>query len=163
MNRSTLFATLALSAILGAGIAQAQAKPDSTAAPAPPVTAQPAPPATPAPPAPAPAQPPAVYYEKAIVVIDGEAEANGSLGLVFTPLGGVGKTVTVNVMAKAKKKDVARDIHKELSIAAGSAYKVKLENDKVSLSKADKKKSPNFALSMTKLDVGGMSVRVAKD
>ena len=185
MYRRTLVFALALSVIVGVDIALAQSVPDTTSAPAPAAPAQTAPaPAAPAqtapapaapvqatPPAPAPTaaaapapvKPASVYYEKARVVVDGEAEANGSLAMTFTPQGGEGRTFTVNVLVKAKKKDVARDIHKELSILAGSAYKIKLDNEKIHISKVDKKTTPTFALSVDKLEVGGISVRVEKD
>jgi hypothetical protein len=159
MERRILASALVLSAILGVGLARAQATPDTTAASPPAVTTQPAP----APPASEPVKPPTVYYEKARVVVDGQAEANGSLSLTFSSQGAEGKAIHVNVLAKASKKDVARDIQKELSIAAGTAYKVKLDKDTIHISKADKKTTPNFGVSVDKLEVGGVSVRVAKD
>lgn len=186
MFRRTLVAALAMSAILSVGLAQAQESPDTTAAPptaapaqaAPDTTAAPAPAvpalaapdtvaappaAVPTPAAPAPVKAPLVYYEKARVVVDGQAQANGSLTMTFTPKGGEGKAFTVSVLLKANKKDVARDIHKDLSIAGGSAYKVKLDNEKIHISKVDKKTAPSFAVTVEKLEVGGISVRVEKD
>ena len=160
MYRKIIVASLVWFSILGVGPAWAQAAPDTAKAPPPAVSA---PPTTPAPATPAPVQPSLVYYEKARVVVDGQAEAHGSLAMTFTPLGGNGKSFTVNVLLKAKKKDVARDIHKELSIAAGSAYKVKLDGDTIHISKTDKKTTPNFAMGVDKLAVSGVSVRVEKD
>jgi len=165
MNRRTLVVALVLSVIVSVGLAWAQSPPDTTAAPSPAAPAQAAPsePAPAAAPVPTPVKPPLVYYEKARVVVDGQAEANGSLAMTFTPQGGQRQTFTVNVLLETKKKDVARDIHKELSIVAGSAYKVKVDNEKINISKTDKKTTPNFALSVDKLEVGGVSVRVEKD
>jgi hypothetical protein len=113
-------------------------------------------------PASAPVKPALVYYEKAKIVIDGEAQANGSLEMVFAPQGGESKTFMVTVLNKASKKDVARDIHKELSLLAGSAYKVKLDNEKVRISKANKQ-TPNCSISFDKIALAGVSLRVEKD
>ena len=110
-----------------------------------------------------PRRPPLVYYEQARVVVDGQAVASGSLAMTFTPQGGQRQSITVNVLLETKKKDVARDIHKELSIVAGPAYKVKVDNEKIRISKVDRKQTPNFALSVDRLEVGGVSVRVEKD
>jgi len=169
-----LTVTLALSAVLGVGLAGAQSSPPA----APPATpaAQPAPetpkessppavaPAAPAAqPAPAPIKPPAVTYEKARIVVDGKAQANGSLAMTFTAQGGAGKSFMVNVLNETEKNDVARDIYKELSIVAGNTYKVKLDGQKIRISKADKEKTPNFSISIDKIELGGVSVRVEKD
>jgi hypothetical protein len=161
MFRRTLIATLVLSAILGVGLALAQSSPPASPPAAP--TEQPAPAAPAAQVAPAPVKPPVIYYEKARIVVDGKAEANGSLGMTFTAQGGERKSFLVNVLGKTEKNDVARDIHKELSIAVGSAYKVKLDGQKVHISKADKEKTPNFSISIDKIELGGISVRVEKD
>jgi hypothetical protein len=104
---------------------------------------------------------PRVYYEKAKVVIDGKAEYNGALELEWKPLNGQAKLVQVNVLAKSKSKDIARDIHKELVLAAGNSYKVKLNGERIELAKTNKK-LPNFAITITKLQVSGVSVRVEK-
>ena len=124
-----------------------------------------APEATPAPP-PAASQPPAaeaprVYLEQATIAVDGKAEYNGSVQFDFTPLGSEGKTFEVTVLAKAGRKDIAKDIHKELTIAAGSLYKVKLSGDEVRVSKASSK-SQNFSIVIRKLNVSGVSVLVKK-
>jgi hypothetical protein len=131
-------------------------------------------PAAAAPAAAAPAQAPApvptvvevtvprVYYEKAKVIVDGKAEYNGTLELEWKPVNGQAKLVQVNVLAKSKSKDIARDIHKELVLAAGNSYKVKLNGEKIELSKTDKK-LPNFAITITKLQVSGVSLRVEKN
>jgi hypothetical protein len=113
--------------------------------------------------APAVTKPAAVFYEKARVVVDGQAQANGSFGMSFSVLGGETKSFTVNVLGKTKKNDVARDVHKELSLIAGDAYKVKLDGDKIQISKADKKTSPNFSLGIDKLELSGVSLRVEND
>jgi len=132
-------------------------------APAPAVVAPAAAPAV-AQPAPAPGKPPLVYYEKAVVVIDGKTEVNGSLQMEFLSLKGGLKTFSVNVLAKTKKADIARDINKELTIVVGDgdAYKVKLQGEKIKIERADKKTSPTFSLTVSSLAVPGLSMRVEK-
>ena len=133
-----------------------------------PASAQTAPPAAqPTPPpaavAPAPVAPsvPLVYLDKMVVVVDGKAEYNGSLQLEFTPLGGQARLVEVRLLAKSKKKDIAKDIYKELSLAAGATYKVKLNGEEVKISKGTNK-TPKFSLVVKSLAVPGVSVRVDK-
>jgi len=143
MQRKVAVIAVALSVVMGVGRAWSQAPANSTAKPS-------------------QAKPALVYYEKAKVVADGEAQANGMLEMTFTPQNGATKNFTVTVLAKATKKDVARDIHKELSIAAGTPYKVELDNDKVKISKV-KKESPNFSVTIGKVELAGVSVLVGKD
>jgi hypothetical protein len=181
MLRPIAVAVLVTVAIAAAAPAFASSAADSTVAPpaAADTAAAPAPASAPAPAAVAPAaapaaaaaapaaapvaaKPPLVYYEKAVVVTDGKAEANGSLQMEFLPLKGELKTFTVNLLAKTKKADIARDIHKELTIAAGEAYKVKLDGEKVKIERADKKTSPTFSLTVSRLAVPGLSLRVEK-
>jgi hypothetical protein len=136
--------------------------------PAPPAEAQPtpaAPQAAPAEPA-APAAPqqataPRIFQPSWEIVVDGKAEANGVLELVFQPHGGEAKLLKVNVVAKAKKDQIAKDLAKELTFAAGSAYKIKANGNKVSV-KAPNKKSPPCYLGIETQAVNGVSVRVGK-
>ena len=75
---------------------------------------------------------------------------------------GTAKLVQVNVLAKSKSKDIARDIHKELVLAAGNTHKIKLNGERIEVKKANKQ-APNFAITITKLQVPGVSVRVERD
>ena len=133
--------------------------------PGPPAEAQP----TPAVPQAAPAEPaapqqataPRIFQPSWEIVVDGKAEANGVLELVFQPHGGEAKLLKVNVIAKAKKNDIAKDLAKELTFAAGSAYKIKANGNKVSV-KAPNKKSPPCSLGIETQAVNGVSVRVGK-
>jgi len=143
-----------------------------------PLAAQEAQPQTPAPtPTPVPAAAPApapvaaaaaaatastvphAYMDKLTVVVDGKAKANGSLQLEFLPIGGEAKVVTVNVLAKTKDKEIAQDIHKELSLVAGGAYKLKLSGADVKISKKDKK-APSVSVVVTSLALPGVSVSI---
>jgi hypothetical protein len=120
----------------------------------------PPPPATPSPaaaPAPAPLTAPAVYYEKLTVVLDGKADGNGTIQLRFQPTGGEAKLVTVNVLAKTKAKDIAKDLWKELTLAGGNSFKVKLDGKEVKI-KQSSSKGPKFALTIVGQSVTGVSV-----
>ena len=130
--------------------------------------AQPAPqqaPAEPAAPqetaAPQEAQAPRIYQAEWEIVVDGKAEANGVLSLIYQPLGGEATLVKVNVLAKAKKKEIAADLAKELAFAAGAACKVKANDNKVKVKLANKK-SPPIHLAIETQAVNGVSVRVGK-
>lgn len=134
--------------------------PESTPAPAATASA-PAAPAASAAAAPIASEAPRTYLEKATIVVDGKAEYNGSVEFEFTPLGAASKTFDVTVLAKSGKKDIAKDINKELLIAAGSLYKVKLSGAEVRVSKGGKG-AQNFAIVIRKLNVSGVSVLVKK-
>ena len=108
--------------------------------------------------APAPTMPHA-YLEKLAVVVDGKAKANGSVKLEFLPIGGEPKVVEVRVLAKTGRKDIARDIAKELTLVAGGAYKVKQSGEEVRISKKDKK-APNISVNVLALALPGVSVFV---
>jgi hypothetical protein len=112
--------------------------------------------------APAPVTVPRVYFEKAAVIVDGKADYNGALELEWKPVNGDGKLIQVNVLAKSKDKDIAGDIYKELVLAAGNSYKIKQSGEKIQVKKGNKQ-APNFAITITKLQVPGVSLRVEKN
>ena len=120
-----------------------------------------APQTAPAEPEPQQAVAPRIFQPAWEVVVDGKAEANGTLELVFEPHGGAAKLLKVNVVAKTKKDQIAKDLAKELTFAAGSAYKIKANGNKVSV-KAPNKKSPPCYLGIETQAVNGVSVRVGK-
>jgi hypothetical protein len=130
------------------------AAPQATAAQAAPAAPQQAP-------APQQATAPRIFQPSWEIVVDGKAEANGVLELVFQPHGGEAKLLKVNVVAKAKKNDIAKDLAKELTFAAGKTYKIKASGNKVSV-KAPNKKSPPCYLGIETQAVNGVSVRVGK-
>jgi 3-oxoacyl-ACP reductase-like protein len=134
------------------------------AAPAPTPTPAPAPAPAPVAAAPVAAAPPAstmphAYLEKLAVVVDGKAKANGSVRLEFLPIGGEPKVVEVRILAKTGRKDIARDIAKELTLVAGGAYKVKHSGEEVRISKNDKK-APHVSVNVLALALPGVSVFV---
>lgn len=134
------------------------APPAPAVAPAP-AAAAPAPPPTAA--TPAPVTVPRIYYEKAVVEVDGKADYNGVIKLEWKPLNGEAKLIEVKVLAKTRESDIARDLHKELTLAAGTGYKVKLSNEKIKISRANKK-LPFFSITIINLQLSGVSVRISK-
>jgi outer membrane receptor protein involved in Fe transport len=104
---------------------------------------------------------PRIFQAAWEIVVDGKAEANGVLELVFQPHGGETTLVKVNVLAKTKKDQIAKDLAKELTFATGADYKVKASGNKVNV-KLKNKKSPPFNLGIETQAVNGVSVRVGK-
>jgi hypothetical protein len=127
--------------------------------------AEPAPAAAPAAPAPAPAPqaaaPPKVIYEKVNIVVDGKAEYAGVIELTLEPDGRAAKLVSVNILAKEKDKKIAEMLHREVTVALGAEYKVKLSGNEVRISKANKK-FPAIAVIIKTVQLPGVSVRVER-
>lgn len=117
-------------------------------------------PAASAAPVPAVSEAPRIYTDSASLVVSGKAGYNGTIQVEFTPLGAPARLVRVNVLAKTGRKDIAKDLHKELVIAAGALYKVKLSGDTIKITKA--KGAQNFSVLLEKLDISGVSVLVKK-
>jgi hypothetical protein len=118
----------------------------------------PAPAAAPAP-APAPAAAPAAPMVESIkIIFDDKAKNDGQIVLVFTPAGGAAKSVSVTIQKKMDRKDVARDVAKELSVALGDGYKVdRYDPDKI---KVSGKKDAKFSLTIASMTANGLSVRL---
>ena len=160
VSRSALVAVIAMVA-LGGAWAEAQETPAETPVAAPPA-AEPAPQQAPAAPAePEQAEVPRVFRPAGEIIVDGKAEMNGVLELVYQPNGGEAKLVRVNVVTKAKAKDVAEDLAKELAFTAGADYKVKVSGDTVKMKAKDKKVQP-FHLGIEKQALTGLAVRLSK-
>ena len=121
----------------------------------------PAPAPTAAPPTPAPVAPANVLYEKVKIVVKGTAGSEGSILLSVEPDGRTGKLVSVNVLAGQKDEVIAEQIHREVSMAVGADYKVKLSGSEVRVSKGNKK-FPSVAIVVRQLQLPGVSVRVEK-
>jgi hypothetical protein len=112
---------------------------------------------------PAEAKPALVFYEKAKLVVDGEAEANGSISIQFVPEGGVkAAQFSVEVLKDSDKEDIAKAIHTQLTIAAGENYKVKVSDEEIKVERA-KKEIPKFSLTVGEVKLPGVSVVVKKD
>jgi len=102
-----------------------------------------------------------VFLPEWVVVIDGRAEANGTLMLVFEPKNGEKKLLRVNVVAKEKAKQIASDLANQFTFSIGAAYKVKVNGNKIVVTQKDKK-APGFAIEIKEQALTGVSVRLTK-
>lgn len=148
----SLFA-IAATGLLAAASVFAQTAPTPTPVPEAPPAATPV--ATPA------AVPAAPAVRKMTIIVDDKAQNDGAIHLVFAPSGGAAKDIQITVAAGMKKKDVCRDIAKELKVAVGDGYKVDhYDDDKVKVQGKDKS---TFSLTMAGNTVGGLSIRLKAD
>ena len=122
---------------------------------------EPAPTAPPAQAAPQQAQAQRVFRSSWDVIIDRKAEINGVLALNFEPQGGEAKLVRVNVLAKTKAKQIAKDLANQLTFTVGANYKVKANDNKVSV-ELKNKKAPVFYLGIEEQALDGVSIRLTK-
>lgn len=104
---------------------------------------------------------PTVYRDSWKITVNGKPQANGTFTMVFTPLKGEPVKFTINVVAKMKPKQIAQDLWKELSLAAGANYKVKKKGDKVVTIKKGAKNAPGCALEITDQKLSGMSLTIS--
>lgn len=149
----TRIATLAvLAAVSSAAVARAQA-PDPSSSAAPAVTAPGAAMASPG-----VVVPPKTYYEGIEVTVSGKAKAAGVVVLVFQTIGGDPKAASVNVLVKTGENDVARDLAKELTVAGGSAFKVKTKSGNVIVVTKAAKNAPNLSITLGMQTVPGIAV-----
>jgi hypothetical protein len=112
--------------------------------------------------APQQAQAQRIFRDASKIIIEGKAEANGVLGLTFEPQGGEAKLVRVNVVAKTKPKELAKELAKELEFTVGPSYKVKSNDNKVTVSLKNKK-APVFFLGIEEQALSGVAVRITKE
>jgi hypothetical protein len=104
---------------------------------------------------------PTVYRDAYEIKIKGKAEADGTFSMVFKPHGADGTEFTVNVLKKMNAKEIARDLAKELTLAAGASYKVKQNGDKVVVKRVNKK-IETLALEITEQKLNGVSLMIGK-
>lgn len=105
---------------------------------------------------------PTVYRDAYKITINGKPDANGTFSMVFTPHGGDGTEFTVNVVKGMGAKKIAADVAKELTLAAGSGYKVKQNGNKVVVKKGGKKEKP-LAIEISKQKLTGVSILIGKN
>ncbi len=104
---------------------------------------------------------PTVYRDSWKITINGKPQVNGTFTMVFKTLDGEPVKYTINVVAKMKPKQIAEDLWKELSLAAGANYKVKKKgNNVVTISKSNRK-VPSMALEITDQKLSGMSLTIS--
>jgi hypothetical protein len=102
-----------------------------------------------------------VFRHGSTIIVDGRAEANGVLTMIFEPNGGEAKQVRVNVVAKTKAKKIAKELANQFAFTVGTGYKVKQDDKHVKV-KAKNKKSPPFWIGIDEQALTGVSVRVTK-
>ncbi len=112
-------------------------------------------------PLPQQAQAQRIFRGEWTVVVNGKAEANGVLELIFEPNGGEAKSVRSNVTAKTKDKKICQDLANQLAFTVGSDYKVKQNGNKVKVSAKNKKAAP-FWLGVGNQSLTGVSVGIQK-
>ena len=105
---------------------------------------------------------PTVYRDSYKITITGKPDANGTFSIVFTPHGEDGTEFTVNVLKGTAAKKIAADVTKELTLAAGTRYKVKQNGNKVVVKKANKKQPP-LAIEMSNQKITGVSIMIGKN
>ncbi len=104
---------------------------------------------------------PTVFRDGWKITVNGKPQTNGTFTMVFKTLHGEPVTFTINVIAKMKLKQLSEDLWKELSIAAGTDYKVKQKGDKVVTINKVNKKVASMALEITEQKLSGMSLTIS--
>jgi hypothetical protein len=102
-----------------------------------------------------------VFMHSSKVVVNGKAQANGVLTMLFEPNGGEQKKIRVNVVAKMTAKKIGKEIATQLAFTVGTDYKVKGNGAKVTV-KAKNKKVPPFWLGIDEQALTGVAVMVTK-
>jgi hypothetical protein len=102
-----------------------------------------------------------VFMHSAKVVVNGKAQANGVLTMIFEPNGGEAKKVRVNVIAKTSAKKIGKEIANQLAFTVGGDYKVKGDGAKVTV-KAKNKKAAPFWLGIENQQLTGVAVMITK-
>jgi len=105
---------------------------------------------------------PKAFLSSSAVNLDGKAQANGVLVLVFEPEGGEAVQVRVNVFKKTNAKKIASGLKDQLAFAAGDGYKVNVSGGTKVVIKTKSKKSALFSLRVDQVSVNGVSVMITK-
>jgi hypothetical protein len=93
------------------------------------------------------------------ILFDDKATTDGEVRFEFTPQGGATKSIKVTIQKKMNRKDIARDVAKELGVAVGADFKVdRYDPDKIKISA--KKKNEKFVLTISAMTANGLSVRL---
>jgi hypothetical protein len=86
----------------------------------------------------------------------------GNVQMEFKTQGKDAKLVSVDVIPKMRADDIAQDLHKQLTLAAGIDFKVKQSGDRITIERANKK-GPAFSLRITNQSVLGVAFLFDKD
>ncbi len=132
-------------------------------APAPAAAAAPAPAAVAAPAAVSAPEIPVIYMPAIRIRLDGKTQYAGNVKMEFKAQGHDPKVVSVDVIPKMDSGDIAKDLYKQLTLAAGTDYKVKQSGDRVTIERANKKVTTPISLKITNMSVLGVSFMIDKD
>ena len=106
---------------------------------------------------------PTVYRDGWKITVSGRPQATGTFTMIFAPYKGDPVKFSINVMAKQQPKKIREDIWKELSIAAGSNYKVKKNGDKIVTIKKANKNAAAISVRLGEQNLTGMSLMISKN
>ncbi|MCU0292387.1 MAG: hypothetical protein MUF10_10445 [Thermoanaerobaculaceae bacterium] len=99
---------------------------------------------------------PVVYLDEIRVELNGKAQRAGNVAMELTVHGRDPRLVSVDVIPKMGADDIAEDLYKELTLAAGPDFKVKCSGQRVTIAKANKK-APSVSLRITNQSILGVS------
>jgi hypothetical protein len=105
---------------------------------------------------------PTVYRETTTIEVSGKAQSNGTFSMTFKPFREDGVEITVNVAKGMKAKAIAEDLGKELAIAAGPRFKVKVNGTKVKIKQASRKDGVTMALEIVEQKLNGVALMIGK-
>jgi hypothetical protein len=105
---------------------------------------------------------PVVYMEAMRIQLDGKARYAGNVKVEFQVRGQAARVVSVDVIPNTKSDEIARDLYKQLSLAAGGDVKLKQSGDRITLEKANKN-APTFSIRITYQSIIGVSFLIDKD
>ncbi len=154
--RSASVVALGVAAVLAVGgLALAQEPPAAAPAPQPPAVAAPAVATAP--------ELPTIFMPAVRIQVDGKTRYTGNVKMEFKPQNHDAKVISVDVIPKMDAGDIAGDIYKQLTLAAGSDYKVKRSGDRVTIEKANKKVGAPISLKITYQSILGVSFMIDVD
>ncbi len=104
---------------------------------------------------------PTVYRDGWKITVNGKPQTNGTFTMVFRTLNGEPVEYTITVVAKMKPKEIAEDLWKELSLAAGGDYNVKRKGKNIVTISKSNKKVPGMALEITDQKLSGLSLTIS--
>jgi hypothetical protein len=105
---------------------------------------------------------PVVYMEAMRIQLDGKAGYAGNVKMEFQVRGQDARLISVDVIPNTKSDEIARDLYKQLSLAAGGDVKLKQSGDRITLEKANKN-APTFSIRITYQSIIGVSFLIDKD
>ena len=97
------------------------------------------------------------------IKVDGKTQYTGNVTMEFKAQGHDPKLISVDVIPKMDAGDIATDLYKQLTLAAGSDYKVKRSGDRVTIERANKKVTTPISLKITHQSILGVSFMIDKD